>query len=306
VTPDFAKPPTVGNPLASGRILVGCFRGMGDLLYVSSILAQLREETAPEIRIDLAAGRGLWADAVRHLPSVDRVVPVDSWEEIELLSRQGYDRLLMARVSNWMPFGRYRGWSLRARLQRLHLVDVLARTMRVRLTKEHRRPVYHFHPDDPEDAPPPSIAEGPFALVALHGFTHAGHNEAALRHLLPPLLDHAQATGHRLVLVGPDGPRVELPSSVLDLRGEPIRKVALFTARASLVVSVLNGITVLADALRRPIVLLPFGNDPLSVVGPILSTPVAILGQTGRRGVAGVDPDELVSCVTRFLDPVGA
>ncbi len=298
--------PNDSHPLASRRILVGCFRGMGDLLYVSSILTQLREETAPEVGIDLATGRGLWADAVRHLPSVDRVLPVDSWEEIELLSRRGYERLLMARVSAWMPFGRYRGWSLRARLQRLHLMDVLARTMGVRLQHEYRHPIYHVHADDPEDDPARAISLGIFAVIAIHGFTHAEHNDAARERLLPPLLDQARTSGHRLVLVGPPGPALDLPPSVLDLRGESIRKVATFVAHAALVVSVLNGITVLAEALQRPILLLPLGSDPLSVVGPIRSAPVEILGRPGKAGAGGIDTTRLSSIVARYLGSTGA
>ncbi|MDZ4805729.1 MAG: hypothetical protein SGI90_12795 [Candidatus Eisenbacteria bacterium] len=279
---------------------------MGDLLYVSSILAQLRAETGSDTAIDLAAGRGLWADAVRHLPSVDRVVPVESWEEIEALSLCGYDQVLMARVSAWMPFGRYRGWSLRAWLERRHLVDVLARTMRVRLKAEHRRPVYHFQPDELEDDPARALGMGRFAVVAIHGFTHAEHNESAQARLLPPLLDQASATGHRLVLVGPPGPAIDLPPSVLDSRGESIRQVATMVDRAALVVSVLNGITVLADALRRPILLLPFGADPLSVVGPLQSRPTLVLGRPGKGGVADVDTVQLARTVARHLDPTGA
>ena len=279
---------------------------MGDLLYVSSILAQLREETGLDTAIDLAAGRGLWADAVRHLPSVDRVVPVDSWEEIEALSHCGYDQVLMARVSAWMPFGRYGGWSLRARLERCHLVDVLARTMKVRLKAEHRRPVYHFQPDEPEDDPARALGMGKFAVVALHGFTHAEHNESAEARLLPPLLEQAGATGHRLVLVGPPGSAIDLPPSVFDARGESIRRVARMVDRAALVLSVLNGITVLADALRRPILLLSFGQDPLAVVGPLQSTPALVLGRPGKGGVAGVDTAQLARTVARHLDPAVA
>lgn len=271
---------------------------MGDLLYVSSALTRLRNELPPGIGLDLAAGRGLWADAVRHLPAVDRILPTDSWDDITRLARDGgYERVLVARVTEWMPWRRYFGWTLRAQLEGKHLVDVLAATLGVRLDPADRHPLYVSDPSDPEDDPTPARELGRYAVVALHGYTHHGHNESAWRLLLPPLLDDATKRAHRLVIVGPPGEPIVAAPGLVDRRGESIRRVAALVERAAVVVSVLNGITVLADALERPVVLLALGRDPLSVVGP-LRPPLAVFGAPGSKGASAVN-------VSAFVDRVG-
>jgi len=274
---------------------------MGDLLYVSSILTQLRNGLPPDVGIDLAAGRGLWADAVRHLPAVDRVLSTDSWDDIAALARAGgHERVFLARVSEWMPWRRYFGWTWRARLSRKHLIDVLADCLDVRLDPAARRPLYLFDPTDPEDDPAPAKELGRYAVVALHGYTHHGHNDAAWRLLLPPLLADAGLRGHRLVVVGPPGEPLVPSTGVVDRRGYPIRRMARLVNGAAVVVSVLNGITVLADALERPLILLALGRDPVSVVGP-LRPPLAVFGRPGPAGASGIEAAALVDRVGRAL-----
>jgi hypothetical protein len=274
---------------------------MGDLLYVSSAIAQMKSELPEAAEIDVAAGRGLWMDAVRHLPYAGRILPLDSWDDARRLGREGgYDRTILARAKDWMPMGMFRAWTLRARWERVHLIDILARTLGVRLSPERRRPVYFFSESDPEDDPGPARDLGRFAVLALHGFTHAEHNAGAERTLLPLLLSQAGECGHRLVVVGPPG-GAALPSFVTDLRGAPIRRVATFVREAVLVVSVLNGITVLADALEKPLLLIALGKDPVELVGPVGTRPVAIVGRPGPQGAGSVDVAAMLRTVESRL-----
>jgi hypothetical protein len=273
---------------------------MGDLLYLSSILRQMKEDS-PELRIHVAAGRGLWADAIRHVPWIEEVIPIDSWNEVKRIGGEaGYDTVRLARVSEWMPYRKYRGWTLRARLSGRHLIDVHARVLGVRLRPEHRRPVYVFADDDPDDDPGPARALGRYALVAFHGFTNADHNDEIRDLLLRPLLARAEARGLRLAVTGPPEPTA-MPAGVVDLRGAPIRKVATYVREAALVVPILNGIAVLADALERPILLVAVGNDPVEVVGPVHTAPIATLGRPGREGARGVDLERLCGVVEDAL-----
>jgi hypothetical protein len=81
--------------------------------------------------------------------------------------------------------------------------------------------------------------------------------------------------------------------------------VATFVREAALVVTVLNGIAVLAEALDRPILLLPLGQDPCEVVGPVGAKPLAVLETPRRLGVAGIDMSLLSSLVAKTLESGG-